>query len=574
MRRPSQESFDLHNDQCLSELNHFLVSSGVPQASIHVEIEGDAQRATIFGAHSMTTATVSGSQHESRPRTFPSPQASSRTTVPQPSIVSSETAEQTIGSNSIYAIGSYTKILINVAYHKLVAREQYKDHGLTWDKSACDLFNEIRRRKGKNPVRRFSRDPTVLELLLHRNAFAPMNRFLLGPDGSFILPEDDFLEIAPLITEDYFKGEQQGYCVYSNANHIFAALILEELMGQSLPVIMQEVVFRPLEMTHTVIDKASLESLETAGAVVLKGHHVHGDMVQVTEISEPKFLADTVEAASLGARSSTEDLAKLIREFLRALDDMSSHFQERDTLDFFGPKCSYSHGGRLALGGLFCALDSVLPGSESLNRKLVPPDELAPYVLGRRRGGSQCHVYYKGGSIDGFSSSVYVSLNYRAFVIVLANSTGPIDVTDHISRFLLQEVLRLSPRIDVFARAVEEGRRASQRLRHWEDADRDLSTWSSDTERFAGIYRHVRYGQELDITRRGEVTVRVGEKSSSLMRFRVSGDTGRIFPKPGDFGIDRWTVWNELDFTMEDRNGKISLIGRSGEDRYTRTFGS
>ena len=563
--------FDLNSDQCLNELKRLVGSSSISQASIHVEVERKIQRRTLRGPQLQPSSPTLRPQDRSQPEVFAASEAPPDSGVTNTSHTSSESNVHEVGANTIYAIASLTKILINVAYHRLISQGRYKDRGLSWDKSACDLLDEVRRAKGKTHIRRFARDPTILELLLHRNGFAPMNRVLFAPDGTFVVSEDEFLEIAPRLTEDYFKGGKQGWSVYSNANHIFAGIILEEITGQKLHEVMQEVVFNPLKMTHTAMDKSSLDTLEAAGAIIAEGHRVSGDMSQSLRLLQRKYLADTVEVASFGARSCTEDLAKLIRELLMALDNLSSEFREREALDFYGPKCDFHDGGKVALGGLYCALDSEMPGSESLNRILLPSNEFSPYMLGKRPSGSQCRLYYKAGSMDGFTSSMYVSLKHRAFVLVLANSTGPVDVTDHIARYILQEVLALSPQVDVVSRAIEEGLRASRRVQGFEREDTDLSAWSDSIESFVGTYKHVKYGQELEITTEGHVFLRGRDKQSSPMEARVSGNTLRIFPGPEEFGVERWSVWKIRDFVMEQRNGESILVGNGGEDRYRRT---
>jgi CubicO group peptidase (beta-lactamase class C family) len=563
-------SFDLNADQCINELKRLVLSSGTPQVSIHVDVDGKIQKRTLCGPQLQTPSVTLPPRDPAQPGVFAASQAPPDLGVANISNTSLETNDHEVGANTIYAIASLTKILINVAYHRLISQGRYKNMGLSWEKSACDLLAEVRRAKGKTAIRRFARDPTILELLLHRNGFAPMNRVLLGPDGTFLVSEEEFLEIAPLVTEDYFRGEKQGWSVYSNANHIFAGIILEELTGKKLPEIMQEVVFNPLDMTRTVMDKSSLDTLEAAGAIIAEGHRVSGDMSQSVPLRR-KYLADTVEVASLGARSCTGDLAKLIREFLMALDNLSDKFQELEALYFFGPKTDSHDGGRVALGGLFCPLDSVLPGNESLNRVLVPLDKFSPYILGKRPSGTHCQLYYKAGSIDGFTSSMYISLKHRAFVIVLANSTGPMDVTDHIARYILQEVLSLSPRAEVVSRAIEAGHRASQRLQDFEREDKDLSPWSDSIEGFVGTYKHVKYGQELEIAMEGSIILRGRGKQSSPMEARASGNTLRIFPGPEGFGIERWSVWSIRDFKREERNGEIFLVGSGGKDRYQRT---
>lgn len=567
--RHSSDSFDINADQCVHELKRLLASSGVSQVSIHVELEGKIQRKTLRGPQSQPSADFDQPYHGSQSRVSATDEPLSN--LENTSQTTSDTSVDEIGGKTIYAIASLTKILINVAYSKLIFRGVHKNKGLSWDKSACDLFNELRRTKEKSLIRRFARDPSIRELLLHRNGFAPMNRVLFAPDGTFLVSEDDFLEIAPHITEEYFRGRKQGWSIYSNANHIFAGIILEELTGQTLSEIMQEVVFNPIQMADTVMDKLSLHALETAGATIAAGHRVSGDMSRSIPLLERKYLTDTVEVASLGARSCTEDLAKLIREFLMALDNLSNEFQEQEVLDFFGPKCDYHDGGKAAFGGLQCALNSTLPGSRSLSRMLVPPHVLTPYKLGSRPSGSPNLLYYTAGSIDGFASCMYVSLPHRAFVIVLANSTSPMDVTDHIARYILQGVLKLSPPVNIVSSAIEEGLRASRKVQEYEREDSDFSAWSDNIQSFIGTYENVKFRQELEISTEGHVILRGRSKSSSKMKARASGSTLRIYPGTEGFGIERWSEWENRDFEMQERNHELFLVRVVGGDLYKRT---
>jgi CubicO group peptidase (beta-lactamase class C family) len=561
------EVFSIYADQHTKELERLLCSSGSSQVSIHVDIDGKAQRRTFFGPQLQIPVVL-------RLRDPPHPRVSAASEAP-PDHNSANlthtlgTNDHEVGANSIYAIASLTKILINVAYHILISQGRYKAQGLSWNTSACDLLSEARHANGKTRIRRLRRDPTILQLLLHRNGFAPMNRVMFAPDGTFILSEEEFLAIALQVTEDYVKGGKRDWTAYSNANHIFAGIILEEITRKRLPELMEEVVFNPLKMTHTAMDKSKLGALEKSGAIIAEGYRISGDMRQCIPLQQWNYLTDTVEVASLGARSCTEDLAKLIREFLMAMDNLSNKFQGREALEFFGPKVDSHDGCQAALGGLYFALDSTFPGGESLNRVLMPLDELSPNSLGKRRSGSPCHVYYKAGSIEGFTSCMYVSLYHRAFVIVLANSTGPMDVTDHIARYILQEVFSLSPRIDVVGDAIEERGRASRGVQYFEHEDTVISAWPDNIGAFVGTYKHVKYGQELEITVEGDVILRGREKSSTPMKARASGKMLRIFPGKGGFGIERWSVWADHDFERQKRHGKSFLVGKGG-DRYQK----
>jgi hypothetical protein len=354
---------------------------------------------------------------------------------------------------------------------------------------------------------------------------------------------------------------------YSNANHIFAGMILEEVTGQKLHELMHELVFEPLNMTHTIMDEQSLAG-RAAGAVIVTGYRISANKSQTTATPN-RYLSDVVEVAALGARSSTQDIGKLNREFLKgAQSERHCEFEKQEIADFFHPYCKLGDGEWATLGGLLSALDSQMSSSESLNSTLLRG--FSPYTLGKRHDGSHCNAYYKAGSIDGFSSSVYFLLKDRAFVVVLGNSSGPLDITDHIARYIMQEAFRLSPRVDTVSKAIEEGHVCSERVQFFERQDLRLSTFSDNVEDLAGTYQHVRYLQQITITREGTVTIHGGAKTSSPMKLvRVSPNEVRILPGTSGFTIDRWSAWDSLEFTVDfESKAGISLVGNNGLDRY------
>ena len=482
------------------------------------------------------------------------------------------TSEAETPTEYIYAVGSYTKILINVAFARLLSHEKYKQLGLSWQTTACDVFNEMRERKGKSTIRRLWGNPEIRQLLVHENGFAPMNRYLFAPDSTFIMSEDEFIAAAPLITEDFFRDKypHRGWVQYSNANHIFAGMILEEVTGRKLHDVMHELVFEPLNMTHTIMDEQSLAG-RAAGAAIVTGYRISANKSQTTATPN-RYLSDVVEVAALGARSSAQDIGKLNGAFLKGADgERDCEFERQEIADFFHPYCKLGDGEWTTLGGLLSGLDSQISSSESLNSTLLPRD-FSPYTLGKWRDGSRCNAYYKAGSIDGFSSSVYFLLKDRASVVVLGNSSGPLDVTDHIARYIIQEAFQLSPRVDIVSKAIEEGRVCSERVQSFERQDLRLSTFSDDVEDLAGTYQHVRYLQQITIAREGTVTIHGRAKTSSPMKLvRVSPEEVRILPGTSGFTIDRWSAWDNLEFTVDfEPKNRISLVGNNGLDRYQR----
>ena len=564
--------FDLQSPQHLEQLNRLLAFSHTPQVSIHFEVlytttQTTTLRYPILPSPPETLSSQTGST--SQASTAPS---SLQVLPPDQASLNPPTSEVESPTEYIYAIGSYTKILINVAFARLLSHEKYKQLGLSWQTTACDIFNEMRERKGKSTIRRLWGNPEIRQLLVHENGFAPMNRYLFAPDSTFIMSEDEFIAAAPLITEDFFRDKypHRGWVQYSNANHIFAGMILEEVTGRKLHEVMHELVFEPLNMTHTIMDEQALAG-RAAGAAIVTGYRISANKSQTTATPN-RYLSDVVEVAALGARSSTQDIGKLNGAFLKGAEgERDCEFERQDIADFFHPYCKLGAGEWATLGGLLGALDSQISSSESLNSTLLPRD-FSPYTLGKWRDGSHCNAYYKAGSIDGFSSSVYFLLKDRASLVVLGNSSGPLDVTDHIARYIIQEAFQLSPRVDIVRKAIEEGQVCSERVQSFEHQDLKLSTFSDDVEDLAGTYQHVRYLQQITITREGTVTIHGSAKTSSPMKLvRVSPKEVRILPGPSGFTIDRWSAWDDLEFTVDfEPKNRISLIGNNGLDRYQR----
>lgn len=396
-----------------------------------------------------------------------------------------------------------------------------------------------------------------------------MNQYLLSPDGSFTTTRDEFIEIAPLITENHFKGQEHGFIVYSNANHIFAALILEEVTGQPLGEVMQQEVFGPLQMMNTAIDHWTLKNLRMTGCDVASGHRVCGDMTTVQPLSLNRSMSDTVEAATFGAYSCTHDIAKLLRELLKALDNASDLFTVTDARHIFGPKADHLDGAKTSLAGIYGTADSHVPGVESTNRVLSSDHPASAYRLGTLTRRRPCELYYKAGTIDGFTCSVYVALRFRSFVIVLANSSGPLDITDHIARYCLQEALDLKPRVDIVSKALDQRSWASQKVQKYEHDDSSFPAEHNISSDFVGRYVHSKYGQTIQILHDGEV--RFGqEKMSTAMKAGCLGSVLRVMPGSAGFGIDRWSVWRELEYDLCKREGKLVLIRRGGSDEYEK----
>ena len=157
------------------------------------------------------------------------------------------------------------------------------------------------------------------------------------------------------------------------------------------------------------------------------------------------------------------------------------------------------------------------------------------------------------------------------FVIILANASSPLDVTDHLARYVLQEALVLEPKVEIVAKVTEEAARNSRHVRDFEKADSEFSLWADDIQDLVGIYVHETFGGILEITGDGRIIFRRESKCSSLMNVGRMGNRLRIFPGSEGFGIDRWSVWKDRDYVVEQREGKPFLIRSNDVQGYWRT---
>lgn len=137
-----------------------------------------------------------------------------------------------------------------------------------------------------------------------------MDDSVLVRDGAHI-DRECFLHIVPLMTEDYFRGEQQGFTVYSRANVVFAAVLLEEVC-QDLRGILEQEVLKPLGLRHTLIHPGKIE-----------------------------------------ASSTLEDISLLIQELLKGMDRASDVFAHSLATEFFGKKAEQNDDEGLSLAGLY-----------------------------------------------------------------------------------------------------------------------------------------------------------------------------------------------------------------------------
>jgi len=478
---------------------------------------------------------------------------------------------------------------------------RYRKLGGAWSKPFTDIFNIL---VGVDDSRMapLPGDPSVLQLLLHYNGVYDMNHILLAPDGTPLQCLHDIFDRISQYAEDIHEqqAEDKGWIRYSNANYILLALLIDKASG-SLNEFLKEYIFKPFKMDHTFLTRQDL--LSHSNESQRQSHIVSSDRHR--RIFRPGAilgLADVVEIAWLGPYTSTTDLGHFFEGLLSAMDGKPIGLFDRAVVESLG----FSRSGiNPQVGyvpcGLYTTLNSTGPGSHSLNRLISPDSNLKTYVLGKTSSEEEIGASYLAGSATGWAGTVYFIPNKRTFVIVLTNTSGPLDASDLISRLCLHEIFELQPPrscsrdvsyylpsrstmtsneryrphyVELASQIFDEN---ALKVKDIEQLDHQPDTPTSDYPDLPGKYFCSRNGQYLHVIDwKGEhnekkdgvlrVVIQSGTKSSQLLRFVRKGEKFRIcspelFPV---LAIDCFDAWKNLEFEVERDDVGVKSLSRQG----------
>jgi CubicO group peptidase (beta-lactamase class C family) len=524
-----------------------------------------------------------------------------------------EPSEHTQGNEgtNIYAIGSLTKLLIalliSIIVEKLSKSEKLEDkpyrrlresYPEPLDTPFTILFNHFSHIK----MLSLPKNPTLRNVLLHFNSLPPMNWILLGPDGTSLMSAEEFINVAPRLAEAASKLQEGNIIEYSNGNYILVGLLIQAIAPpeDTLQTLMEKHVFRPLGMNHTYMSRSDL------GDVPYTQPHIVSTNGRRALIHEPGFRADAIVNPAMGAFSCPRDIAVLLRSLQVCLHGNESIFKMEIVQLLVQPAGKMDKTGtdRQTLCGIYTNLDSSTPGSKSINRIVSPTKLCSTYRLGRKAGkdGTRVFGYYMTGAVNGYASCFYLMPKYSTFVIVMTNTSGRIDASDHISRLILQEIFDLErtlpqlvslganllnknsevqksdlkAKVDVLemsSRAAQEGQKV---LTEWGKADAQVDVIDLPPLQLDGTYYNKLTNQSIVIQpREGGYTINIkgdGDTTRDLGLHRTGGFTFRIYPLDQDgFTIDRHELygWKELSFKVDVEkdsygNNKVVRIKRQG----------
>jgi CubicO group peptidase (beta-lactamase class C family) len=475
-----------------------------------------------------------------------------------------------------------------------------------WSRTFTDVLNEFSQGFKIKPL---YGNPTVFDLLVHYKGPCDINHLLLAPDGSPLLSKDEFLSTISQYAEDTRKRHNDtAWCDYSNANYILIALLIEVVSEKSLADFLREYIFEPLGMHRTYMTAEELSSVPIGQRV--QPHLVSSNgLRRALPFNEIPYLSDTVEIAALGGYTCAAGVGKFFEMVLEGLYGIPSspNFDKDFVTSLFrgvGKLDEGDHG--YTRFGLYTTLDGDLPGSHSLNRLILSDSDSSDssaYKLGKNSQNKEVEAYYMAGSATGWLSTAYFLPKQQAFIIVLTNTSGPLDLSDIVSRLCLQEILDLRPSkirdpnfkcrpkgwksmtssevyrahyVELASRMYEENALGYKKL---EEEDNASDTPTIGCANALGTYLNRKSGQFLkviDLDGILGVSLKGESKESKPMRFVRKGQVFRICSRSRgttDLAIDCFGDWRTLEFGFEEDNGIVVCFFREGcnlVDRFTR----
>ena len=479
--------------------------------------------------------------------------------------------------------------------------DRYHKLGGAWDKPFADVFNNLVEAK-ESRIRPLPGDPSVLQLLLHYNGVYDINHILLAPDGTPLQCLNDVADRISQYAEDTREQHIEGKgCIrYSNANYILLALLIDKASG-SLNDFLKEYIFKPFKMDRTFLTLQDLYSHSNENQ--RQPHVVSSDRNRrIFRPDKTLGLFDIVEIAWLGPYTSTADLGRFFEGLLSAMDGKSTGLFDKAVVESLGSSRSRinKQTGYVPCG-LYTTLNSTGPGSHSLNRLISPDSNLTTHILGKTSTGEEIGTIYLAGSATGWAGTIYFIPSKRTFVIVLTDTSGPLDASDLISRLCLHEIFDLKPLragsqdvsrylpsrstmtpaeryrayyVELAGQIFEEN---ALKVRELEQLDAQPDTPTSDYPDLPGKYSCSRNGQYLHVidwkgedNKQTEGVLRIviysSMKSSQILRFVKKGEKFRICsPKLSSvLAINCFDAWKNLEFEVERDDAGVKSLSRQG----------
>ncbi|QPC78178.1 hypothetical protein HYE68_008930 [Fusarium pseudograminearum] len=397
-------------------------------------------------------------------------------------------AQKVPDGSTTYFIGSLTKAMTAAIAGILV-----EEGKLEWSTPIASILPELQDAfDGRGSL------ITITDLLSHRTGVARGDGLWLQRAGNILL--DKSTGIQTWTAQPLVRPFRAGY-LYSNYAYDMVGRAIEKIEGKSLGACFEEKLFRPLGMTRTsTYDLPNNDNAAKAYFPLQDGSPF--------EVPIPTISDQTLMAAAGSVRSCTDDLARFYTNFMQAtelqfVNDRTStpgspfkqlkhilHPHNQLGLAWISVK-SYGLGwGRVLLPDTL--------GAFNYNKHLVPT---MPQI---GKGGPDNFTIYHGGSMQGFTSCVYLLPGTETAIIALQNSTGLCDACDWIPQLIIHE-LSGPGRTDIdfeelATDAAKTGKELADRINDELEIRREKDTQPLELKAYTGRYWNQLRNFHIDVS--------------------------------------------------------------------------
>lgn len=481
-----------------------------------------------------------------------------------------------VSENSLFAGGSFQKLFISVALYLIIEQGLGLDEqdasvrdimNDAWGKKAFDVFNGLRKARGEPQLLRPMRSFTLKQMLQHENALPAHQRYLWGPESSFIFADKLFEETITGVT-DMESESRERFSKYSNWNYILAGHIVKLACNtKTLADALYLTVFARFQICNTIVRAEDYEKRkdEIADAVATTLQKPAG-----FKVSTPEYFTDTSSLSCGGGYTCVEDIAKVLRWILQEMVQVDSKLhnllQSSRIEDDNGFYTS-------TMFGIQTEVDSSATGSQSFDHKW----QRTAYTLKKPQGGS-FKVLSKAGAVHGFNAHFYLIPEARMFFIVMANSSGILDTSNHISHYLLHALFELPGKLPIIdhARHIRDQKLKDMNAKIGRAMDgRELNL--SDLDHYGGSYIHKQSHLRLVIKKQVDQVYiyleyeKGGRTRPLTIRIASNGDLF-LSPRPEDDSIETYGSWQGYQMEVRKSDTTVTkLIGVAAMDEDERS---
>lgn len=422
------------------------------------------------------------------------------------------------------------------------------------------------------------------------------NHHLFGPCNEPLQTQEDLVKDLNALIKSSTDLEAE-LVRYSNCNYAAVGLVVKAVTGVSLAVFLDKTLFRPLEMRDTCVGFGP-----QVGTDRYAGRFLIRDDGAIMSADCNEFEADAPEAAAVGIYSTPGDLTKFMDCLVQGLRGGPAWrklplIDEEYVAGLLPEQGQHTTTVDFRRIGMFAPLASTTIGILSNNRLQHPHEPFTEYETAGLPG-DEGEAYYMAGSAVGCSHAYAFlpNLGPGYGVIVMTNTSGPVDIADHALRLVLRWLAYNTPGAQESSRPAEAGAESSMNVAKTlrreplsaiigaceENWKRSCAAWRQREEEFGklsseclndqllpGMYENEDYAQWLEITEGGTAIRFGGSKGASALYALRWEDkyTIRIYI-PTYKGIDHHGKgdWADGRFTIEADEHAVRLR-RNWNDR-------